>query len=100
MQELKESIYTILLNLTERKIITYGQLAKQAGYPHHARHVGKILSELPADTQLPWHRVINAQGKITLRGKGFLRQREYLEREGFEVNKQGKVLNVKRYLNA
>jgi methylated-DNA-protein-cysteine methyltransferase related protein len=65
-QERKEAIYLALAQIPEGKVITYGNLAKLAGMPNGARLVGKLLSALPENTELPWHRVINAQGKISL----------------------------------
>lgn len=47
-------------------VATYGQVAALAGLPKHARLVGYVLNHLSADHRVPWHRVINAQGKISL----------------------------------
>jgi len=77
----------------------YGQLAKMAGFPHHSRHVGKVLSKLPKDTRLPWYRVVNSQGKISLSGEAFLRQKIHLEKEGIEVTEEGKIVKFKQYLD-
>jgi methylated-DNA-protein-cysteine methyltransferase-like protein len=64
-----ESIRHIVLQqlscIPKGKVCTYGDLAKLAGYPSHARFVGSVLRNLPKDTQLPWHRVINGQGRIS-----------------------------------
>jgi methylated-DNA-protein-cysteine methyltransferase related protein len=48
------------------KVATYGQIAKLAGLPKHARYVGFVLKQLDANSDIPWHRVINSQGKISL----------------------------------
>ncbi|SEA31147.1 O(6)-alkylguanine repair protein YbaZ [Microbulbifer marinus] len=64
------------------RVITYGDLAEMAGYPRAARLAGQTLRKLPRDTKLPWHRVINAQGRISLPEPGAQRQREKLEKEG------------------
>lgn len=98
-QEFEQNIYTLLSFLGEGKLTTYGQLAKQAGFPHHSRHVGKVLSRLPKGTRLPWHRVVNAQGKISLSGNSFLRQKTLLEQEGIEVTEDGKIIKFKQYLD-
>ena len=98
MQEFEQNIYTILSYLESGKLTTYGELAKQAGFPHHSRHVGKVLSKLPKDTRLPWHRVVNAQGKISMIGDRFLAQKKRLESEGITVNSDGKIMNFKRIL--
>ena len=99
MQEFEQNIYTILAYLEIGKLTTYGQLAKQAGFPHHSRHVGKVLSKLPKDTRLPWYRVVNSQGKISLSGESFLRQKTQLESEGIEVTDEGKIVKFKQYLD-
>ncbi len=67
-------------------VATYGQVADLAGMPRHARLVGRTLSELPRDTKLPWHRVINASLRISLRADsdGHSVQRRRLEAEGVE----------------
>lgn len=49
-------------------VATYGQISMLAGYPRRARHVGTVLANLPPGHDLPWHRVINAQGRISPRG--------------------------------
>lgn len=48
------------------KVATYGQIAKLSGLPQHARYVGFILKNLDSQSDLPWYRVINSQGKISL----------------------------------
>ena len=62
---------------------SYGQIAQLAELPGHARLVGRILSQLPADTKLPWHRVLNSQGKITNPGR--VRQEARLAEEGVNL---------------
>jgi methylated-DNA-protein-cysteine methyltransferase-like protein len=99
MEEFAQNVYTILSYLGEGKLITYGQLAKQAGFPHHSRHVGKILAKLPKDSRLPWFRVVNSQGKISLIGEAFIRQKTLLEKEGIEITEQGKIVKFKQYLD-
>ena len=85
-------LYTVIQGIPAGKVATYGQIASLAGLPGAARLVGKVLSGLPADTQLPWHRVINAAGKISLpldsdSGK---RQIARLQEEGLVV-KGGRI---------
>tara|TARA_R110001583_G_scaffold11613_13_gene52288 strand:+ start:10136 stop:10435 length:300 start_codon:yes stop_codon:yes gene_type:complete len=99
MDEFAQNIYTILSYLGEGKLTTYGQLAKQAGFPHHSRHVGKILARLPKDSRLPWFRVVNSQGKISLIGDAFIRQKTLLEKEGIEITEQGKIVKFKQYID-
>ncbi|MCG8316271.1 MAG: MGMT family protein [Pseudomonadales bacterium] len=46
------------------KVASYGTIARLCGYATYARYVGTVLKQLPADTRLPWHRVINSKGEI------------------------------------
>lgn len=62
---LREMIWQIVAAIPKGKVATYGQVAEIAGYPSHARFVGATLRGLPNNSTLPWHRVINAQGKIS-----------------------------------
>lgn len=62
-----------------------------AGYPGYARQVGRALGNLPEGSTLPWFRVINSAGKISLTGENFIRQKQHLESEGVEVNASGKI---------
>lgn len=65
-------------------VATYGQIAREAGYAGHPRLAGWVLANTPRDTKLPWHRVINAQGKISLppRSAGYREQKARLADEG------------------
>jgi methylated-DNA-protein-cysteine methyltransferase-like protein len=60
------AIFAVLRAIPEGCVATYGQVAQLAGLPRAARLVGMTLSALPEGTHLPWHRVINAQGRISL----------------------------------
>ena len=64
--ELARQILQVIALIPYGKVATYGQIAKLAGLPKHARLVGYILKKMDADTEIPWHRVINSQGKISL----------------------------------
>lgn len=66
------------------RVSTYGDVARFAGLPGAARRVGRALRGLPADTRMPWHRVVNAGGRISLPGgsPGYREQRARLEAEG------------------
>lgn len=63
-------IYEAVHQIPRGNVATYGQVARLAGLPRHARQVGYALNALPEDTDVPWHRVINAKGEISLRGYG------------------------------
>ena len=61
----QEKIWQVVSMIPQGKVATYGQVAELAGLPRMARAVGRTLSQLPKDTQLPWFRVINAKGMIS-----------------------------------
>ncbi|MEF1255126.1 DNA base-flipping protein [Vibrio sp. M260112] len=96
MDQFLMQIFAVIHQIPSGKVTTYGEIAKRAGYPSYARHVGKALGNLPQETKLPWHRVINSQGKISLKGQDLLRQRAKLIAEGVEVSEEGK-LSLRKY---
>ncbi|MGC7837181.1 MGMT family protein [Pseudomonas wayambapalatensis] len=60
------ALYSVLGQIPEGKVVSYGQLAELAGLGRAARWVGRTLGQLPADTRLPWHRVLGAGGRLSL----------------------------------
>jgi methylated-DNA-protein-cysteine methyltransferase-like protein len=62
----KDAIYSALHRIPAGKVTTYGQVAQMANLPGAARLVGNLLRDLPDESRLPWHRVVNAQGRISL----------------------------------
>lgn len=91
-EQLYALVYETVLEIPSGKVATYGQIAKLLGLPNHARHVGFALSNLAADSNVPWHRVVNAQGKTHPRHGGQPSfQRKRLEAEGIEFNDSGKI---------
>lgn len=63
-----ERIWTVVAAIPVGRVATYGQVAELAGLPRGARAVGLAMARLPAGTRLPWHRVINATGKVSIPG--------------------------------
>ncbi len=80
----RERIWQVVAAIPKGQVATYGQVARLAGMPSHARFVGRTLSNLPSATRLPWHRVINASLRISRRANGaaVAAQRLLLEKEG------------------
>ncbi len=72
-------------------VATYGQVARVAGLPGRARQVGYALHALPPGSPVPWQRVVNARGEISLPGPGAERQRQLLRAEGIEFDERGRV---------
>ena len=86
-----QRIYAAVRRIPPGRVATYGQIAALAGLPGHARQVGYALHALKSGSGVPWHRVINAQGMISLRTEfgGHQIQREMLEEEGGGVRPPG-----------
>ncbi|WP_370292898.1 MGMT family protein [Thalassolituus sp.] len=89
----EEKLWLALSQVPRSHVIAYGALASLAGLPGRARWAGRALSTLPADTRLPWHRVINAGMRISFApgSPAFERQRQKLEAEGVTVSGNGRV---------
>jgi len=97
MFELDEVIWQLVASIPAGKVATYGQLAKLAGFPNHARYVGTTLKHLPCDSSLPWHRVVNAQGGLSFNehSEAYGQQKCRLEAEGVEF--KGSKLSLTKY---
>jgi methylated-DNA-protein-cysteine methyltransferase-like protein len=64
----RDAVYQIVAAIPPGAVSSYGAVAQQAGFPRHARFVGRLMSQLPKDTRLPWHRVLRGDGRIALAG--------------------------------
>jgi methylated-DNA-protein-cysteine methyltransferase related protein len=86
-------VYEVVRRIPSGKVATYGQVARLLGKPRAARTVGWALHSLPEGSDVPWQRVINAKGTISLdaRGPGGAIQRVLLEAEGIVFDEQGRV---------
>jgi methylated-DNA-protein-cysteine methyltransferase-like protein len=94
---LHERIHRVVSRIPRGRVVTYGQIARLAGMRGQARLVGYAMHALPAGTRVPWQRVVNAQGAISLTGKDAMRQRKLLEAEGVRFDKRGRI-DLDRYL--
>ena len=66
VKELAPMIFQVIAQIPYGRVANYGQIARLAGIPKHSRLVGYVLKHMDADSSLPWYRVINSQGKISL----------------------------------
>jgi methylated-DNA-protein-cysteine methyltransferase-like protein len=92
-------IYRVVRRVPRGRVATYGTVAREAGLAGRARQAGYALAALPDDTDVPWHRVINARGEVSTRsgGSGIERlQRNLLEAEGVAFGPTGRV-DLERY---
>lgn len=93
MQEstFKQRVLDLVECIPEGKVMTYGQLALLAGTPGAARQAGYVMNSLAGGSDLPWHRVINAQGKVSTHKAGFGDMQEnLLKAEGIELDDTGR----------
>ena len=90
-------IYAVVRRIPRGKVATYGQVATAAGLGNGARQVGYALHALSGTSALPWHRVINSAGRISLPPEsGGFEQRFRLLEEGIMVDVAGRI-PLKRY---
>src|SRR3954454_18312430 len=93
-----EMFYEQVRNVPRGRVASYGRIAELAGLEGHARQVGYALNTLPADSGVPWHRIVNAKGEISPRSGGDSHelQKMLLEAEGVSFSVDGRV-DLKRY---
>ncbi|MGA7991832.1 MAG: MGMT family protein [Thermoanaerobaculia bacterium] len=94
-----QRIYAVVLAIPRGRVATYGQVARLAGLPNHARLAGYALHALPDRSPVPWHRVVNAKGEVSPRRDGsehHLLQRLMLEKEKVRFDRRGRI-SLARY---
>jgi methylated-DNA-protein-cysteine methyltransferase-like protein len=100
-------IWQAVRQIPRGRVATYGQVAEAAGLPKQARQAGYALHALPKGSDVPWHRVINAQGKISFppRTRHYKEQRRRLEAEGVvfiggrvDLNRYGRAATLDEML--
>nr|WP_320192992.1 MGMT family protein [uncultured Desulfobacter sp.] len=98
MNPFTKQIVGVIKAIPKGRVTSYGRVAALAGNPLGARQVSRILHTMSQKHNLPWHRVINASGKISLpRGKGYELQKALLESEEVFVSSQGHI-DLETYL--
>ncbi len=90
-------IWRVVAAIPPGQVASYGQVADLAGIARGARQAARALGKAPADMQLPWFRVVRANGQIAIAkdSPGYQRQRQQLLSEGVEVS-NGRV-NMRRF---
>ena len=91
-----EQIYAVIQKVPAGYVATYGQIAALAYLPGYARQVGYALSALPENSPVPWHRVVNAKGKISIRSGGSAADLSSTRRDESRWNIFSGVLSSKR----
>jgi methylated-DNA-protein-cysteine methyltransferase-like protein len=96
-QEIDRRIYEVVAQVPRGRVATYGEIARRAGLPRGARRVGRALRTLAGHPPIPWHRVVNAEGRIALAtgSDGAQRQRRLLITEGIAFS--GDRIDLRRF---
>ncbi|MCU0621777.1 MAG: MGMT family protein [Gemmatimonadales bacterium] len=84
-------IHAVVRRIPRGRVATYGQVASLAGLPGQARQVGYALHALPSSSTVPWHRVVNAAGAVSVPGSAGVTQRLLLAAEGVPLDARGRV---------
>lgn len=79
-----KTVWQVVDGIPRGHVLTYGEVARLAGMSRAARRVSQAMRRAPKGMNLPWHRVVNAQGRISFPpdSHGFQRQKDLLEAEG------------------
>ena len=96
-RKLLERIWKAVAAIPRGQVASYGEIARRAGMPRRARLVGHALKVAPASLKLPWHRVLNAQGRISLPAgsRAHRQQRECWSAKGIASTAAGSILPVR-----
>ena len=89
-----DDVLNIVSQIPQGRVTTYGHIALLAGWPSHARMVGRTLRYTPGAEKLPCHRVVNKEGRTA---PGWLLHRPLLEVEGVTFKANGHV-DMERHL--
>jgi methylated-DNA-protein-cysteine methyltransferase-like protein len=87
-------VYAVVSRVPLGRVATYGQIARLAGMPGHARLVGYALNALPEHSTVPWHRIVNAKGCISQRADSSgheALQKRILQSEGVRFTRQAVI---------
>lgn len=93
-----EKVKRVIRAVPRSRVATYGQVAALAGSPFAARQVVWVLHSCSEKDRLPWHRIVNARGRIALKpGAGYEQQKKLLQAEGIRFDRRGRI-DLERYL--
>ena len=99
MSKFRDYVYEVVQRVPYGKVVSYGQVALYAGIPRGARQVGWILNQSEGKVDLPWWRVVNNAGKITIKGNRYNTpdiQRKLLLSEKVKVDEEFN-LDIEKY---
>ena len=100
MNPFTERVVGIIRGIPPGSVMTYGQIAAEAGNPRAARQVVRVLHAMSMKLNLPWYRVVNSKGEIAIASEeGRFTQEIHLKNEGVEVREDGTIdLAVYRFI--
>ena len=84
----RQAVYDVVRAIPPGRVLSYGVVASLAGWPNHARQVGHVLAHVPQSLNLPCHRVVGSDGRLS---SVFAAQHELLVREYVAFRPNGKV---------
>lgn len=97
-QPFTERVIKLIKQIPAGKVATYGQIAIYAGNPRASRQIAWVLHSSSKKDNLPWHRVINSKGRISLpKDRGYDLQKKLLEMEGV-VFKENDFIDLDKYI--
>ena len=98
MNTFTQQVIDVIRSVPKGCVTSYGRVATFAGNPRGARQVSRIIHSMSQKHELPWHRVVNASGKISLpKGRGYELQKALLESEEIVLSPSG-VIDFDTYL--
>jgi len=98
MEEFTKNVIEVIKSIPKGKVCTYGGIASMAGRPTGARQVTRIIHSMSRKHDLPWFRIINAKGMISLpEMRGYNQQKALLEAEGVVFDDKDRI-DLKRFL--
>ena len=87
-----DRVKVVIKKIPKGRVATYGQIAACAGNPRAARQVVRVLHSSSQKDKLPWHRVINREGRISLKpNQGYEIQKALLLKEGITFDKNDRI---------
>ena len=98
MQSFARKVIKIIKSIPKGKVCPYGLVAAMAGHPNGARQVTRIIHSMSRKYDLPWYRIINAKGRISLpKPDGYEEQKAFLQSEGVGFDEKDRI-DLKKYL--
>lgn len=86
-----EAVHAEVRRIPRGRVASYGQIGLRIGRPGSARTVGWAMRALPRGSDVPWHRVVNAQGRVSLTERSGSLQKALLEAEGVRFDENGRI---------